>query len=117
MKIKRIIALLIASIVFNSVLIAQENQTQTNGKPIIQVFGDFYANFGEDKEELGFELNRSYLGYQYELKKGLSIKAVMNIGESKQVNDYPSPPERHLRWFPHLFRYQRKQMHSPPVSQ
>ena len=88
MKIKRIIALLIASIVFNSALIAQENQTQTNGKPIIQVFGDFYAGFGEEKEELGFELNRAYLGYQYELKKGLSIKAVMDIGESKQVNDY-----------------------------
>lgn len=88
MEIKRIIALLIASIVFNSALIAQENQTQTNGKPIIQVFGDFYADFKEDKEELGFELNRAYLGYQYELKKGLSIKAVMDIGESKQVNDY-----------------------------
>ena len=73
MKIKRIIALLIASIVFNSALIAQETQTQTNGKPIIQVFGDFYADFKEDKEELGFELNRAYLGYQYELKKGLSI--------------------------------------------
>ena len=88
MKIKRIIALLIASIVFNSALIAQETQTQTNGKPIIQVFGDFYTDFKEDKEELGFELNRAYLGYQYELKKGLSIKAVMDIGESKQVNDY-----------------------------
>ena len=88
MEIKRIIALLIASIVFNSTLIAQEKQTQTNGKPIIQIFGDFYAGFGEEKEELGFELNRAYLGYQYELKKGLSINAVMDIGESKQVNDY-----------------------------
>lgn len=88
MRIKRIIALLIASIVFNSALIAQETQTQTNGKPIIQVFGDFYTDFKEDKEELGFELNRAYLGYQYELQKGLSIKAVMDIGESKQVNDY-----------------------------
>ena len=59
MKIKRIIALLIASIVFNSALIAQENQTQTNGKPIIQVFGDFYAGFGEDKEELGFGIKKT----------------------------------------------------------
>ena len=88
MKIKRIIALLIASIISTLGLIAQETQTQTNGKPIIQVFGDFYADFKEEKEELGFELNRAYLGYQYELQKGLSIKAVMDIGESKQVNDY-----------------------------
>ena len=85
MKIKRIIALLIASIISTSGLIAQETQTQTNGKPIIQVFGDFYADFKEDKEELGFELNRAYLGYQYELKKGLSIKAV-----SQKRNGYMS---------------------------
>ena len=88
MKIKRIIALLIASIVFNSALIAQENQTQTNGKPIIVVFGDFYTHFQENNNKLGFELNRAYLGYQYELKKGLSIKAVMDIGESDFVGDY-----------------------------
>ncbi len=88
MKIKPIIILLIANLIYHSALTAQENATQTNGKPIIQVFGDFHTGFGENKEELGFDLSRAYLGYQYELQKGLSIKAVMDIGQSKDVGDY-----------------------------
>ena len=88
MRIKSIIILLIANLIYQSALTAQENATQTNGKPIIQVFGDFFAGFGENKEELGFDLSRAYLGYQYELQKGLSIKAVMDIGQSKDVGDY-----------------------------
>lgn len=88
MRIKPIIILLIATLICSSVLTAQENAPQTNGKPIIQVFGDFHTGFGENKEKLGFDLNRAYLGYQYELQKGLSIKAVMDIGQSKNVGDY-----------------------------
>ena len=88
MRIKSIIILLIANLIYQSALTAQENATQTNGKPIIQVFGDFHTGFGENKEELGFDLSRAYLGYQYELQKGLSIKAVMDIGQSKNVGDY-----------------------------
>lgn len=58
------------------------------GKAIIQVFGNFHSGFGAENDDRGFELDRSYLGYQYDLSKGLSIKGVMDIGQSKNVDDY-----------------------------
>ena len=58
------------------------------GKPIIQVFGNFHTGFGSENNERGFELDRSYIGYQYSLSDNLQIKAVMDVGQSKDVNDY-----------------------------
>ena len=54
----------------------------------MQVFGNFHTGFGEDRNDRGFELDRSYLGYQYDLGKGLQVKGVMDIGQSDDVNDY-----------------------------
>lgn len=68
---------------------AQEAQTEEpKGKAIIQVFGDFHTGFGSENDERGFELERSYLGYEYRLGGGLSIKGVMDIGKSSDVSDY-----------------------------
>ncbi len=88
MKIKVFLTILSLYLISTSVLFAQKNENQGNGQPIIQIFGDFHTGLGENKEDLGFKLNRAYLGYQYELQKGLSVKAVMDIGESKDVTDY-----------------------------
>lgn len=64
---------------------AQETKTQEpKGKGIVQVFSNF--NFGEDKK--AFELERTYLGYEYNLGDGLSVKGVMDIGKSSNVEDY-----------------------------
>lgn len=67
---------------------AQEKSETPKGKAIIQVFGNFHTGFGAENDDRGFELDRSYLGYQYDLGKGLSIKGVMDIGQSKNVDDY-----------------------------
>lgn len=67
---------------------AQETTTAPKGKAIVQVFGNFHTGFGHDNDDRGFELDRSYLGYQYDLDKGLQIKGVMDIGQSDDVNDY-----------------------------
>jgi hypothetical protein len=67
---------------------AQETNESPKGKAIIQVFGNFHSGFGHDNDDRGFELDRSYLGYQYDLGKGLQIKGVMDIGQSDDVNDY-----------------------------
>ena len=67
---------------------AQESAEEPKGKAIIQVFGNFHTGFGADNDDRGFELDRSYLGYQYSLGKGLQVKAVMDIGKSKSVDDY-----------------------------
>lgn len=67
---------------------AQEKSETPKGKAIIQVFGNFHTGFGAENDDRGFELDRSYLGYQYDLGKGLSVKGVMDVGQSDDVNDY-----------------------------
>lgn len=66
---------------------AQE-RTTPHGKPILQVFTNFHSGFGAVNDDRGFELERSYLGYEYCFNKALSVKGVMDIGKSDDVNDY-----------------------------
>ncbi len=87
MKTKVILAGLLACIG----IIAQAQDTQAKepkGKAIVQVFGNFHTGFGADNNDRGFELDRSYFGYEYNFGKGLSAKAVMDIGKSSDVSDY-----------------------------
>ena len=68
---------------------AQDAKTaEPKGRAIVQVFGNFHAGFGQQNDDRGFELDRSYFGYEYNFGNGLSAKAVMDIGKSKQVDDY-----------------------------
>ena len=70
---------------------AQAQNTQSEepqGKAIVQVFGNFHTGFGTKNEDRGFELERSYLGYEYKLNKSLTVKGVMDIGKSSDVSDY-----------------------------
>ena len=60
---------------------------EPEGKAIVQVFGNFHSGFGETRNDRGFELERSYLGYEYKLGNGLSVKGVMDIGKSSYVSD------------------------------
>jgi hypothetical protein len=67
---------------------AQEGVTsEPKGKAIVLVFSGFYSGFGADNDDRGFDMERSYLGYQYDLGKGLSVKGVMDIGKSSNVTD------------------------------
>ena len=87
MKTKVMLAGLIACIGISAN--AQEVKTEEpKGKAIVQVFGNFHTGFGADNDNRGFELERSYIGYEYNLGKGLSIKGVMDVGRSNQVDDY-----------------------------
>ena len=61
---------------------------EPKGKAIVQVFGNFHSGFGETNNDRGFELERSYLGYEYKLNNSLSVKGVMDIGKSSDVSDY-----------------------------
>ena len=68
---------------------AQSVQTEEpKGKAIVQVFGNFHTGFGEKNNDRGFELERSYLGYEYKLNSSLTVKGVMDIGKSSNVSDY-----------------------------
>ena len=87
--VKKRIWMLSAILACTSVTVmAQKSTEEPQGKAIVQVFGNFHAGFGDDRNDRGFELDRSYLGYQYDLGKGLQVKGVMDIGQSDDVNDY-----------------------------
>ena len=61
---------------------------EPKGKAIVQMFGNFHTGFGENIKDLGFELERSYLGYEYKLNSNITVKGVMDIGKSSDVSDY-----------------------------
>lgn len=87
MKTKLILAGVLACIGIGTQ--AQDTKTEEpKGKAIVQVFGNFHTGFGTDNDDRGFELERSYLGYEYNFGKGLSVKGVMDIGKSSNINDY-----------------------------
>jgi hypothetical protein len=71
--------------------VAQERNAEIGepkGKAIVEVFGNFHTGFGSENDNRGFELDRSYLGYEYKLGSGLSVKGVLDIGKSADVSDY-----------------------------
>ncbi len=87
MRTKVILAGLLACIGISAQ--AQDVTTEKpKGKAIVQVMANFHIGFGADNDNRGFELERSYFGYEYNFGNGLSAKAVMDIGKSKQVDDY-----------------------------
>ena len=87
MKTKVIMAGIIACIGITAQ--AQDAKVEEpKGKAIVQVFGNFHSGFGANNDDRGFELERSYLGYEYKLGDGLSVKGVMDIGKSSDVSDY-----------------------------
>lgn len=59
---------------------AQEAPT---GKPIITIFGNFHSGLNEAaSHNLGFEIDRAYLGYQVNLNENWSAKVIYDMGES-----------------------------------
>ena len=86
---KRRILMLAAIMGCSSLMVsAQKASDEPKGKAIVQVFGNFHSGFGNTNDDRGFELDRSYLGYQYDLGKGLQVKGVMDVGQSDNVSDY-----------------------------
>ena len=67
---------------------AQEMENEPKGKAIVQIYTNFHSGFGVVNDDRGFELDRSYLGYEYTFGKGVSVKGVLDIGQSKDIDDY-----------------------------
>lgn len=85
---KKILLLLSGIVLMCTNAMAQEAKEEPKGQAIIQVFANGHTGFGADNDDRGFELDRSYVGYQYKLTDGLSIKAVLDVGKPSDVDDY-----------------------------
>ncbi len=85
---KKVLLLLSGIVLMGANVMAQEATEEPKGKAIIQVFANAHTGFGADNDDRGFELDRSYVGYQYSLTKELQIKAVLDVGMSNDVDDY-----------------------------
>ena len=86
MKRKNLIAATLLACIGISAKAQDVKIEEPKGKAIVQTFGNFNVNFGADNSR-GFELERTYLGYEYKLGNGLTVKSVMDIGKSGEVSD------------------------------
>lgn len=51
-----------------------------NGKPIILLFVNFHSGFGDKRKDIGFELDRSYLGYRLNFTQTISATLLFDVG-------------------------------------
>ena len=67
---------------------AQEKEKKARGRAIVQIYTNFHSGFGAVNDDRGFALDRSYIGYEYMPGSGLTLKGVLDVGQSSDVNDY-----------------------------
>ncbi|MBE6304685.1 MAG: porin [Bacteroidales bacterium] len=88
MKFKFIVPGILACMGVTAIYAQDTSSAEPKGKAIVQVMGNFHTGFGAENGDRGFELERSYVGYEYNFGKGLSVKGVLDIGKSSSVDDY-----------------------------
>lgn len=66
----------------------KQEDASPKGKAIVSVFANFNMAMQNGVSKCGFQLDRSYVGYQYKLVNGLELKAVLDIGKPSSVDDY-----------------------------
>lgn len=59
----------------------QKNEIQ--GRPIVTLYANYHAGLGSANDNSGFELDRSYLGYQFRLNEQLGGKVIFDVGPTK----------------------------------
>lgn len=63
-------------------------QDAPQGKPIITIFGNFHSGLNQEvSDNMGFEIDRAYLGYQVSLDQNWSAKVVYDMGETALKSD------------------------------
>jgi opacity protein-like surface antigen len=59
-----------------------------NGKPIGLVYSNIHAGINEGTNPTAFEVNRAYLGYEFQMSKYFSSKIQIDIGSPDDVSQY-----------------------------
>lgn len=58
------------------------------GKVILQSFANFNLQSKSGDTQLGFALDRTYLGYEYAFSNGIKLKGVIDFGKPSAIDDY-----------------------------
>lgn len=58
------------------------------GEGIITVFSDFHTGLTKSNNDKGFGLERAYVGYKQKFNENWEVKAVIDFGQSEQVEDH-----------------------------
>lgn len=61
----------------------EKTEFKLTGKPIVTIYANYSAGLGHANKESGFALERSYLGYQFEVTKDLGGRVVFDVGPTK----------------------------------
>jgi hypothetical protein len=61
----------------------EKKKIKVTGNPIVHIFANFHAETNNNKNDIGFALDRAYLGYQFSFYKNLSAKVVFDVGTPK----------------------------------
>lgn len=87
MYIRYFITIILATMLCSTSFAQEGTEQSPKGKAIIRVFTNFHTGFGSVNNQRGFSLDRSYLGYEYNIGQGFSLKAVVDAGKSSKVDD------------------------------
>jgi hypothetical protein len=104
---KRILSILVISIIFCCILGAQT--IVNNGKPIAEIFTDFHYNINDSSKTSGFGLNRAYLGYSFEPGRNFTTTLVINVGSPEDLA-YGSTPKRYAYFREASVAYTREKL-------
>ena len=58
----------------------EERKFKLKGKPILTIYANWHNGLGRANGDSGFELDRSYIGYEVDITEKLSGKVVLDIG-------------------------------------
>ena len=65
-----------------------QEKKEPRGKAIVEIYTNFHSGFGAARNDSGFELERSYIGYQYHWGHSITVKGVIDVGVSDVVDGY-----------------------------
>lgn len=58
------------------------------GEAIVTIFSDFHTGLTKSNNDKGFGLERAYVGYKQKFNGNWEVKAVIDFGQSEQVEDH-----------------------------
>lgn len=80
---KKLILSTLLLLSITTIFAQEEKKFSFSGKPIVTIYGNFHAGLGNANKNTGFDLERSYLGYQFSVTEKLGGKVIFDVGPTK----------------------------------